>query len=283
MKIGIIGSSGFIGNNLYLYLSKLKNIKVFKYSSYKKNKKNWISTVSQEIKISKPNIIINCAANQSLKNDKKSIKDILNSNLYSNIDFLEQATQNNSFKGYIYFGTKWEFNQNMEFNPLNFYSTTKHANDIFFNYFSQKKNICTISLKIFDTYGPNDKRSKILNLIIDSIKKNKTLKLTPGNQYLDYVHINDLSELVSKICSDIHKKRLKGFNYYTVSSKKPLKLKKIINYIRYMLKGKTKIKLGAKKYRKIEAMQKIKKLKNYPGWKPKITFVKELSNIIKNL
>ena len=73
MKIGIIGSSGFIGNNLYLYLSKFKNIKVFKYSSYKKYNKNWISTVSQEIKISKPNIIINCAANQSLKNDKKSI------------------------------------------------------------------------------------------------------------------------------------------------------------------------------------------------------------------
>ena len=82
---------------------------------------------------------------------------------------------------------------------------------------------------------------------------------------------------------DINKKRLKGFNYFTVSSKKPLKLKKIINHIRYMLKGKTKIKLGAKKYRKIEAMQKIKKLKNYPGWKPKINFVKELSNIIKNL
>ena len=50
-----------------------------------------------------------------------------------------------------------------------------------------------------------------------------------------------------------------------------------------MLKSKTKIKLGAKKYRKIEAMQKIKKIKNYPGWKPKINFVKELSNILKNL
>ena len=204
MKIGIIGSNGFIGNNLYFYLSKFKNYKVFRYSSFKKNNKYWINKVSQEIKTTKPNIILNCAANQSLKNDKKSIKDLLYSNLYSNIYFLEQATQNNLFKGYISFGTKWEFNQNMEFNPLNFYSATKHANDIFFNYFSQKKNICTVSLKIFDTYGPNDKRSKILNLIIDSIKKNKTLKLTPGDQYLDYVHINDLSELVSKICSDIN-------------------------------------------------------------------------------
>ena len=100
MKIGIIGSNGFIGSNLYFYLSKFKNFKVFRYSSYKKNNKYWISKVSQEIKNTKPNIILNCAANQSLKNDKKSIKDLLNSNLYSNINFLEQATQNNLFKGY---------------------------------------------------------------------------------------------------------------------------------------------------------------------------------------
>jgi hypothetical protein len=60
---------------------------------------------------------------------------------------LEQATQNNSFKGYISFGTKWEFNENMEFNPLNFYSATKHANDIFFNYFSQKKIFVPFLLK----------------------------------------------------------------------------------------------------------------------------------------
>ena len=39
MKLGIIGSTGFIGNNLYFYLSKFKNYKVFRYSSYKKNNK----------------------------------------------------------------------------------------------------------------------------------------------------------------------------------------------------------------------------------------------------
>ena len=60
MKIGIIGSTGFIGNNLYFYLSKFKNYKVFRYSSFKKNNKYWINKVSQEIKTTKPNIILNC-------------------------------------------------------------------------------------------------------------------------------------------------------------------------------------------------------------------------------
>ena len=38
MKIGIIGSNGFIGSNLYNYFLK-KKIKIIKFSSFKKIKK----------------------------------------------------------------------------------------------------------------------------------------------------------------------------------------------------------------------------------------------------
>ena len=41
--------------------------------------------------------------------------------------------------------------------PLNFYAVSKKANEIFYEYFSKKKDTSIISLKIFDTYGPNDK------------------------------------------------------------------------------------------------------------------------------
>ena len=39
------------------------------------------------------------------------------------------------------------------------------------------------------------------------------------------------------------------------------------------------LKIGAKKYRSNEAMKPIKKLYNYPGWKPKLNLVKELKKI----
>ena len=281
MKIGIIGSNGFIGSNLYNYLFKKKKIKIIKFSSFKKNKNNWINKVSNEIRFFKPEIIINCAASQILNDDKKSIINLLNSNLYSNIHFLKEATNYKSFKGFIMFGTKWEFDQNRNFEPLNFYAATKHANDTFLKYFSIKKKITTISLKIFDTYGKNDKRKKILNLLLKSYKSNKILKITPGDQYLDFVHIQDVLELILLICKDIHDKKLKGFNYYTVSSKNPIKLRKLINKINTELNGKLKVKIGAKKYRSNEAMKKIDKVKNYPGWKPKLNLVKEILRIFK--
>lgn len=279
MKIGIIGSNGFIGKNLCYYFSRETKFRIYRFSSFNKNKNNWIKKVSKEIKNFKPEIIINCAASQQLNDDKNSIINLLNSNLYSNILFLKEATNYKSFKGYITFGTKWEFDQNRKFQPLNFYAATKHSIDIFLKYFSLKKKITTISLKIFDTYGENDKRQKILNLLLKSYRSNKILKITPGNQYLDYVHISDISKLVSKICDDIKNKKLKGFDYFTVSSKKPIKLKMLIVNLKNSLKKDLKVKIGAKKYRSDEAMKYVKLIKNYPGWKPSLNLVKEITKI----
>ena len=279
MKIGIIGSSGFIGSNLNLYLKDINKYKVYCFSSYKKYKKNWIKQILKEIKLFKPDLLINCAADQNPNDNEKAIIDLLNSNLKANIFFLNEAVKNNNFKGYISFGTKWEYNENRIFSPLNFYAAVKHANDSFLKYYAIKKKITTISLKIFETYGKNDRRKRILNLLLNNYRKEKKLRITPGNQFLDYVNILEICELIKLICDDIIKKRLKGFNTYTVSSKKPIKLKLLIKKLNNILNKKLKVKFGGRKYRKNEAMKPIKKFNNYPGWKPKLNLIKELKKI----
>ena len=281
MKIGIIGSTGFIGSNLKKNFSSLsKNkYKVFSFSSFKKTSSEWISRICNEIRYNKPDIIINCAADQNLHNDKKAIINLINSNLTASSLFLNQAVKNNNFKGFICFGTKWEFDENRKFNPLNLYAATKHANDSLLKYFSIKYNFAAISLKIFDIYGNDNKSQTILNLLLKSYKKKKILKISPGNQYLDYVHIDELHELITMICNDITKNKLNGFETFTVSSKKPIKLKSLIRKLDYKLKYPLKVKIGAKKYRENEAMKPIKKIYNYPGWKSKLNLIKELEKI----
>ena len=171
MKIGVIGSTGFLGSNLINYLRK-KNLDIFSFKSYSHNKKNWTKNVLREINRKKPDIIVNCAASQSLNDDIRSITELINSNLYSNIVFLKRAMQNNNFKGYISFGTKWEISSNKNKKLMNFYAASKKANEIFYEYFSNKINKI-VSLKIFDTYGPGDKRNKFLNELYKCYKKTK--------------------------------------------------------------------------------------------------------------
>ena len=279
MKIGIIGSSGFIGKNLTNYFREKKNITVFTFSSYKKNKNTWLKKVLNEINKKKPDLIINCSASQLLTEDKKSIHNLLNSNIYSNILFLNEAINNKNFKGYITFGTKFEFDAKRNYKPLNFYAATKHASDLFLKYYSLKKKITTVSLKLFDTYGSNDERKKILNLLLQSYRKNKFLATTAGNQYLDYVHIDEICELINKITIDIKNYKLRGFNMFTVSSNKPIKLKSLIGKLKIILDKELKVKVGALKYRETEPMTPVKKTINYPGWKSKYSLMKEIKKL----
>ena len=276
MKIGIIGSNSFLGKNSSIYLQKENIVKNF--SSYKRLKKKWLITVSKEIKNFAPDIIINCSASQLLEEDKKSIKKLIYSNLYSQTVFLSEAKKIKNFRGFITFGSRWEYDERGNYKPNSFYAATKHASDYLLQYFTDKKTTI-VSLKIFDTYGKNDKRKKILNLLLESYKKQKTLNLSPGKQEIDYVHVIDICKLINQISNDIKNKKVRGFKRFTVSSKNPIKLINIIKILKKKLKNRLSVKIGALKYRKNEPMKCSRKIFNYPNWKPKKDLINELRKI----
>ena len=276
MKIGIIGSSGFLGKNISQYLKKKNKVKNF--SSYNKLKKNWLLKVCEEIKSFEPDIIVNCSASQILDDDKKSIDKLIYSNLYSQTIFLSEAKKRKNFIGFITFGSRWEYNQKGKYKPNSFYAATKHASDYLLKYFADIKTTI-ISLKVFDTYGENDKRKKILNLLLQNYKKQTNLNLSPGKQEIDYVNVIDICKLVSQILNDIKNRKLKGFKKYTVSSKKPIQLIELINILKKVLKNRLYVKVGAIEYRKNESMKCLKKTFNYPKWQPQNTLEKDLKKI----
>tara|TARA_B100000780_G_scaffold268103_1_gene225761 strand:- start:3410 stop:4246 length:837 start_codon:yes stop_codon:yes gene_type:complete len=276
MKIGIIGSNSFLGKNTSIYLQKENIVKNF--SSYKRLKKKWLITVSKEIKNFAPDIIINCSASQLLEEDKKSIEKLIYSNLYSQTVFLSEAKKIKNFRGFITFGSRWEYDERGNYKPNSFYAATKHASDYLLQYFTDKKTTI-VSLKIFDTYGKNDKRKKILNLLLESYKKQKTLNLSPGKQEIDYVHVIDICKLINQISNDIKNKKIRGFKRFTVSSKNPIKLINIIKILKKKLKNRLSVKIGALKYRKNEPMKCSRKIFNYPNWRPKKVLINELRKI----
>lgn len=280
MKIGIIGSSGFIGSNLSLFLRKNTNYQIFSFSSYKQNKKNWINKIVKEIYKKKPNIIVNCSANQNLlgKVEKKYIPNVLNSNLLSNILFINEAIQYKNFKGFITFGSKMELGGKKNNKPINFYAATKKANDIFFKFYENNKS-ALISLKIFDTYGSNDMRKKFLTDLLETYKKNRQLNITAGKQYLDYVHIEDILKLILMIIKDIKLNKLKGFKSFTVSSKNPIRLINLVKKLNKILSKNLKINIGKKIYRHNTPVNPTLKIFNYPGWKPSRKLFDELKKI----
>ena len=203
---------------------------------------------------------------------------MIHTNLYSQSCFVSEAKKLKNFIGFITFGSRWEYDENGNYKPNTFYAASKHASDYLLKYFADKKTTIVV-LKIFDTYGINDKRSKILNLLLKNYKNNTKLKLSPGAQEIDYVNILDICKLIKLVCNDIKKNKINGFKKYTVSSNKPITLIKLTKILKKILKKDLDIEMGALKYRDNESMKTLKKIFNYKLWKPKSNLTKDLKKI----
>ena len=122
-------------------------------------------------------------------------------------------------------------------------------------------------------------RKKFLTDLLETYKRNKSLNITAGKQYLDYVHIEDILKLILIIIKDIKLNKLKGFKSFTVSSKNPIRLINLVKMLNKILSKKLKINIGKKIYRHNTPVNPTLKIFNYPGWKPKRKLLNELKKI----
>ena len=242
---------------------------VIKNFFHKKIKKDWINNILNDVKFYKPNLIIYCSSAQLFDESEKTIKELINTNVLAQLLVIKKALRNKNFKGFITFGSKWEYDQKGNVDPLNFYAASKASADVILKFLAKNYNLPIVSLKLSDTFGNNDKRNKILNLIKKNYKKNHTSNLTPGNQYLNLVNVSDVTNLILIVLNEILTNKLKGFKVYSVSSRRSIKLKDLITNLNKILSKKLKVKFGVKKYRKKEQMYYIKRNFNHPKWRIK--------------
>ena len=78
------------------------------------------------------------------------------------------------------------------YRPLNLYAATKRAFSDLMAYYIETGLIRAATVVLSDTYGPGDRRPKVLNLIRKSILEETPLALTSGRQIYDTVYIDDV-------------------------------------------------------------------------------------------
>jgi nucleoside-diphosphate-sugar epimerase len=75
--------------------------------------------------------------------------------------------------------------------PLNQYAATKLAFETILNYYADAQGLAYCSLVLFDTYGPDDTRVKLMMAIAKALQEGQTLSLTDEDIALELVHIED--------------------------------------------------------------------------------------------
>jgi nucleoside-diphosphate-sugar epimerase len=258
-RILITGSTGFIGShilnlllkkNIYIYdILREKNKKNRYIKELKKNKNYFpifykeFKELENKLKKKKINTVINCATYYSTKNDIKAIQNLIETNIIFCSIILEILKK--KIKKFINFGSMMEYSYKNHFSPKNFYAVTKFSfqkiEEFYKNY---NPNIKFYDLKLYETYGDNDKRKKIIPTIIKKYSQNKNIKIVSRNLKMNFVHIESLMLAVDMI---INNKVQEG--EYCIKNKKFTKIKNIIDLLNRKLKRKIKTKyLSSKKF-----------------------------------
>ena len=116
--------------------------------------------------------------------------------------------------------------------------------------------------------------NRFIPIVISGCIKNKKFPCSKGNQFRDFLHIDDV---VDAILKSLTNKNAKG-QIINIGSGKPRKIKNIIDYVKKILKGGYPL-FGKVKLRKDEILKvypDISKAKDKINWRPKILFKKGL-------
>lgn len=284
-SILIAGGTGFIGFHLSKKCIKM-NWKVTCISSKKPKKKRKIKKVSYVTcnLINKKNIykkiknkydyVVNLSGHVNHKNKiitfdshYKSVKNL--------VEFLSR--QNKQIKKFIQMGSSAEYGgltkpqkETAKCAAKSFYGKAKLAST---NYLIQqhklKKFPATI-LRLYQAYGPNQETNRLIPIVINACKKNQDFDCSDGNQFRDFIYIDDVVNAIIKI---IKTKNQEG-QIYNLGSGEALQVKKIISSISNFFKGGKPL-YGKIKLRKDESKiiyANIDKIKNNLKWKPRVKF-----------
>ena len=132
-------------------------------------------------------------------------------------------------------------------------------------------------LRLFSVYGPDDNHEWLIQYLIKDMLHNKDINVTKGEQLWDYLYIDDISDMFSKL------KNASGAGVANLGSGKSVTVKYIIEMIKELTNSKSKINFGAIPYRENQVMKMeadITQLSNHLNWFPKVAMEEGLKRTI---
>lgn len=279
MKSALVtGATGYIGQNLARRLrgagwsvsalvrpnSRPADLPGIKILIYDGSTESVLSALAQ----TRPDVVFHLASLFTAEHKPADVKPLVESNLLFSCQLAEAMAQS-KVKLLVNTGTAWQNFGNATYNPVNLYAATKQAFESILAYYQEAHGLRMITLKIFDTYGPNDPRPKLLALFQRA--RNETLAFSAGGQHIDLVHIEDVLKAFIMAAKRLMNGQVKRAEVYALSSKRTLSLRQVAKIFEEASNSRLRINWGARPYRIREVMRPWSKGRRLPGWKPKIS------------
>ena len=225
--------------------------------------------VARAVDRSRPNVVFHLASLFLAQHTSGQIGPLIQANVLLGTQLLE-AMSEAGVQHFINTGTSWQYFHQEEFRPVNLYAATKQAFEDILAFYADSAGIRAITLSLFDSYGPADPRKKLLRLLMDCLQTGDTLQMSPGEQVIDLVHVDDLCAAFLQAASLVTDPCEPAMRSYAISGGERMSLRALVAVLEKVAGSSLRIDWGARPYRSREVMSPWEG-PAMPGWKAEIS------------
>ena len=168
-------------------------------------------------------------------------------------------------------GTTWQHYEGREYSPVSLYAATKQAFEDILQFYCEARGFRALTLELPDTYGPSDKRPKLLSLLERAARSGETLQMSPGEQLLDLLHVDDVVHGYEVAADGLLTGHLPSPSQYRLSSGSLVRLKDIVELYRQATGHTVSVAWDGRPYRVREVMEPASPMPVLPEWQPSIS------------
>jgi nucleoside-diphosphate-sugar epimerase len=228
---------------------------------------------------SQPDVVFHLASQFIAEHKPEEIENLIVSNVLFGTHLIE-AMALRGVKYLVNTGTAWQHFENRDYDPVNLYAATKEAFQAILSFYISVRDLKVITLKLFDTYGPDDRRPKIFALLRKMMNQKEPVAMSPGDQRLDLTYIDDVVDAYLVAAARLLEGRVSGHERYAVSSGRTVSLRELVATFQRETKSIVPVQWGGRPYRKREVMVPWNRGEPLPGWRPRVPLAEGIKRLM---
>jgi len=233
------------------------------------------------LSLAQPDMVFHLASIFLSEHQPADIDRLIHSNILFGTQLVEAMIQTGAM-ALVNTGTAWQHYEGRDYSPVNLYSATKQAFEDLLQYYVEAHGLRVITLKLHDTYGPDDPRPKLINLLRRVAAEKQPVAMSQGEQLIDLVHVDDVARAFILAGERLMTNQTNSHERYAVSSSQPIALRALVNRVEHVLGYSLSIEWGGRPYRNREVMKTWQGLPLMPGWEPSVAFESGILQVLRN-